>query len=176
MNIRISLGLYLNNNFKNIIDIHGVRWPQNISKIKDRYTPNWFNSKIEALKNYSFDIAIENSLLNNYCTEKFWHPIITGVLPILWTCYEMHEILPKDSVIDLRNYFKNGFIDYKSLIYDINDMSENEYKRRVNLLYDWYESIPDSVLDRSFEKAAIILAKEINNLYYSDKYNYQIHI
>lgn len=167
INIRIILGIYLYKNFKHIIDIHGVGWPENIvTKIKDRYDYyKWSITKLQALENYSFDIVVENTLLNNYCSEKFWHPILKGVLPILWTCYEMHEILPKDSVIDLRSYLKTGSIDYKSLIYDISDMSENEYKRRVNVLYDWYESIPDNVLDKSFEKAAIILAKEINNCY-----------
>lgn len=175
INIRINLGLYLFNNFKNSIDIHGINWPNNIAKLKDRSSYNFSDSKQQELEKYSFDIAVENTLLNNYCTEKLWDPIVKGVLPIVWTCYEMHEILPKNSIIDLRNYFKNSSIDYKSLLYDISDMTEEEYKRRVNILYDWYESIPDNVLDRSFEKASIILAKEINNLYNSDKYNSKIH-
>lgn len=172
INLRINLGLYLFNNFRNSIDIHGINWKNNISKIKNRSSSDYIETKLLALENYSFDIVIENTLLSNYCSEKLWHPISKGVLPILWTCPEMHEILPKNSIIDLRDYFKNLKIDYKSLLYDISDMTEEEYKRRVNTLYDWYESIPDSVLDRSFEKASIILAKEINNLHDTSKYNW----
>jgi hypothetical protein len=48
------------------------------------------------------------------------------------------------------------------LLYDI---SEGKHKRRVNLLYDWYEAIPDDVLEKSLENVVIMLAKEINNCY-----------
>jgi len=75
---------------------------------------NWWDSKLELLKGYRFNVALENTLWKYYVSEKIWHSIKAGCLPIYWgKDSSIYDIFPKDSFIDASE-FKNtdDLIDY----------------------------------------------------------------
>lgn len=41
-------------------------------------------SKMEYLKDYKFNVAFENRVIEHYTTEKLIQPLITGTIPIYW--------------------------------------------------------------------------------------------
>jgi alpha(1,3/1,4) fucosyltransferase len=75
---------------------------------------NWWDSKLELLKGYRFNIALENTIWKYYVSEKIWHSIKAGCLPIYWgKDSSIYETFPRDSFIDASE-FKNSsdLIDY----------------------------------------------------------------
>jgi hypothetical protein len=52
--------------------------------VSGRYSEDWFNGKIEFLKNYKFTIAFENESQIGYTTEKLYHPFIADSVPVYW--------------------------------------------------------------------------------------------
>ena len=54
---------------KNVLDIYGKGWPDNIS-IEDSRGHGWPNRKEEILKNYNFNLCFENTIAENYVSEK----------------------------------------------------------------------------------------------------------
>lgn len=95
----------------------GNGWNE-ISGIKnsgfDAGNENWWDSKLELLKGYRFNIALENTLWKYYVSEKIWHSIKAGCLPIYWgKDSSIYDTFPRDSFIDASE-FKNidNLIDY----------------------------------------------------------------
>lgn len=74
--------------------------------LKDRGTYRWEQGKLALIEEYLFTIAIENSLTHDYITEKLWHPLITGSIPIYLGAESVNEWLPcqTDCIIDLRKF------------------------------------------------------------------------
>ena len=96
---------------------------------------DWETDKVELLKNYKFTICSENSydsvFSQNYFTEKMMHAWMAGCVPIYMGCYNIDDLFPSSSYIDLRTYvFKHGKalqIDYQSLISRLANMNEEHY-------------------------------------------------
>ena len=74
--------------------------------LKDIATYNWEAGKLALSKEYLFTIAIENSLTYDYVSEKLWHPLIAGSIPIYLGAPNVHDWLPcrTDCIIDLRQF------------------------------------------------------------------------
>jgi hypothetical protein len=80
----------------------------------DAGNENWWDTKLAILKGFRFNIAIENTLWKYYVSEKIWHSIKAGCLPIYWgKDSSIYETFPKNSFIDASE-FKNytELIDY----------------------------------------------------------------
>ncbi len=58
-------------------------------------------SKSEALDAYMYTLAIENSAIKSYFTEKVTDPILRGCVPIYFGAPNLSEYLPKGSFIQL---------------------------------------------------------------------------
>jgi alpha(1,3/1,4) fucosyltransferase len=54
------------------------------SDIIERYDNDWWQGKIDFIKNYKFTIAFENSRSEGYTTEKILHPFFANSIPIYW--------------------------------------------------------------------------------------------
>lgn len=80
-----------------------------LNNMQNAITPrngNWFDGKLDFIKNYKFTIAFENTILPGYTTEKIYQPFMVNSVPIY---------LGDPNV--LKNYNPNAFInvaDYKS--------------------------------------------------------------
>ena len=51
-----------------------------------------------------FFLSFENSLCDEYVTEKLWLPILNGVVPIVMGAYNYSRILPRNSYIDVKDF------------------------------------------------------------------------
>lgn len=59
------------------------------------FTP--LEDKLDALRKYRFHIALENSSLRHYFSEKLCDSILTGAFPFYWGCPNLEEYLPARS-------------------------------------------------------------------------------
>jgi hypothetical protein len=78
------------------IDIYGQYWEEDGNKIKG---VAW-NKKV-GLLDYKFSIAIENTIEQNYITEKFWDCILTQTVPVYFGCPNIADLIPSNCYISL---------------------------------------------------------------------------
>ncbi|CAF2941354.1 unnamed protein product [Rotaria sp. Silwood2] len=94
------------NNIRSLPE-HIVEIQRSINRdLKDRGSYNWEAGKLTLSSEYLFTIAIENSLGYDYITEKLWHPLIAGSVPIYLGAPNVEDWLPceTDCIIDLRKF------------------------------------------------------------------------
>ncbi len=90
-------------------------------------------NKISGLKNYRFSIAMENSLVSTYYTEKIIDCFLTGTIPIYWGCPSIGNIFDSEGIIDLKWFIKN----YKDFNY------EAEYNSRQKAISNNFQKALD---------------------------------
>lgn len=49
-----------------------------------RYAENWAESKKQLLASYKFTLAFENTQSRDYVTEKAFHALAAGSIPVYW--------------------------------------------------------------------------------------------
>jgi hypothetical protein len=55
------------------------------------HTESWKNEKLSLLKQYRFTIAFENRQKKGYVTEKMFHPLLVGSIPIYWGAPDIRD-------------------------------------------------------------------------------------
>lgn len=96
-----------------------------------QYKP--IENKILGLKDYMFQIVIENSKYDYYFTEKLIDCFKTGTIPIYWGCPSIGDFFDENGLI----FFDN----VEELSNIINKLNEEEYKKRINSVhYNFYEA------------------------------------
>jgi hypothetical protein len=60
-----------------------------------KYHPN----KTVFLKDFMFSVAVENSSVKNYFTEKIVDCFLTGTVPVYWGCTNINNFFNKDGII-----------------------------------------------------------------------------
>lgn len=80
--------------------------------------------KEHALDSYMYSLAIENSRIRNYVTEKFLDCIIRGTVPLYWGAPNISDIFPKDSFVELKS------LNPEDVVEQISQLSEEDYFRR----------------------------------------------
>lgn len=60
--------------------------------------------RMKIIRKYRFILSFENSHCHDYNTEKYWHGIKYGAIPIVMGHDKNHENLIPDSYIDVMNY------------------------------------------------------------------------
>lgn len=61
-------------------------------------------TKLNALRQYRFTIAFENTIHPGYVTEKILHPLAAQSVPIYWGCREVAADFNSEAFLDARNY------------------------------------------------------------------------
>ncbi len=51
------------------------------------------------LVNYKFTLALENSLLPHYMTEKIWEPLAAGSVPVYYGAPNARDLLGLESAV-----------------------------------------------------------------------------
>ena len=78
-------------------------------------------------KKYKFYLSFENSLCQEYVTEKLWRAYSRNVVPIVMGASKYSSYLPKHSYIDIGNFASvKKLADYIKIL-DKNEMSYMEY-------------------------------------------------
>ena len=103
---------------KGFLKVHGKNWNNHSfieSEGNSRNQGDRRKSKAEILGKYRFNLCIENALAPYYVTEKIWEPIKYGCLPIYFSNSTIYEIFPRDSFVDVRNYYddQNEVLNYR---------------------------------------------------------------
>jgi FkbM family methyltransferase len=120
----------------NKIDIVGQGWPGGMALKEDRDGLNGkdpFELKLQDYANYHFALCIENTWAPYYVTEKIWHSIISGCLPIYYAGprHTIYQDFPRNSFID---YF--DFKDPVELFEFVDRITEVEFNTRMTLCLD----------------------------------------
>ena len=110
--------------------------------LKDRGSYRWEEGKLALIEDYLFTIAIENSLDHDYISEKLWHPLIAGSIPIYLGAPNIDEWLPCQSecIINLRK-----FANAKEAAVFIENIARNE------TLYRSYHRWRNEPLKKEFQ-------------------------
>ncbi|KAN0015009.1 hypothetical protein ACTFIU_001330 [Dictyostelium citrinum] len=74
--------------------------------------------KMKVLKRYTFSIAFENSLCEDYITEKLWESLSVGTIPIYLGAPNIKEFLPDPySIINVRDFQSvNDLVNYLKMV------------------------------------------------------------
>lgn len=113
------------------VDIFGRGWPLNLALADDADgvgDTGPFELKIQRYKNYKFALCFENTWAPYYVTEKIWHAVLAGCLPIYFAG-------PRHSIY--QDFPRNSFIDYHDLkhpteLFELIDrMSQAEFDQRL---------------------------------------------
>ncbi len=130
--VRRTYALVLNQ--AGLCDIYGDGWPDGISQESSGFQSshpshlNWWTRKLQVLSDYRYNLCLENTAASHYCTEKLWHAIQAGTLPIYSSQNTtIFETFPEESFIDVAEFRDPG-----QLVECLKTMSETEYINRVN--------------------------------------------
>lgn len=92
---------------------------------------NYVESKVDDLRDYKFNVCIENLQHTNWFTEKIIDCLRTGTVPIYWGCPNIGD------------YFNvKGFIIVNSLddiINTINNLTEDDYTSRLEYIKENFD-------------------------------------
>jgi glycosyltransferase involved in cell wall biosynthesis len=91
------------------IDVYGRGWEtyKDHPSIKPRRTEGRMvdNLKtVDIIKQYTFNVIIENCTADGYVSEKIYDTFIAGAIPVYYGNNNVHVDIPKDMYIDLRQF------------------------------------------------------------------------
>lgn len=90
-----------------------------------------FATKLEIISRYRFNLAFENCIEPDYVTEKFFHPLIAGTIPVYLGAPNIEEFAPGDNCfIDARN-----FPNPRHLADYLKDLAQND--RECARYHEW---------------------------------------
>ena len=90
-----------------LLDLYGRGWDPLPTKGESRggsATKSWSALKHELIAGYTFNIALENTYLPNYVTEKIWQAVQAGCLPVYLGSSWLDRIVDPGLYVDLRDY------------------------------------------------------------------------
>jgi hypothetical protein len=142
----------------------------NYSSTRKQKAPGnaWNNELINIYKDYKFVIAMENSCVDGYVTEKIINAYYSGAIPIYWGSSNINDFFNKDAFINV-----NNFKSFEECVNYVINMSETKRKEMlnqsfynntdlVNLLNDSYNSKKkNKVLNEYLKKIKIFLEEPI---------------
>eukprot|EP01133_Synstelium_polycarpum_P010316 gene10316-12028_t len=98
--------------------------------------------KLQIISTYKFYLALENTNCPYYITEKVYHCLMAGVIPVYMGHPTNHALLPPGSFIDVRNFkTQEKLLDYLNYL-DKNDQEYAKYfewRREPQALLQWAE-------------------------------------
>ncbi|MGV6826800.1 MAG: glycosyltransferase family 10 domain-containing protein [bacterium] len=63
---------------------------------------NYVESKLDSVRNYMFQVVVENSLLDNYFTEKIIDCFVTGTIPIYYGAGNIGEFFDANGILEFK--------------------------------------------------------------------------
>jgi alpha(1,3/1,4) fucosyltransferase len=145
---------------RNLIDIYGRGWPEGISK-EDSRGAGWSNRKIDLLRGYRFNLCMENTAHDYYCTEKIWDSIRSGCLPIYYgKDTRIYDDFPVRSFLDVAEYA--GISD---LLNHVESMTAEEYRERLaKCLFVYNSFLETNSFEAEYTRAILSTANRIRSI------------
>ena len=78
-------------------------------------------------KEYKFYLSFENSLCDDYVTEKLWKAIYADVVPVVLGAYNYSELMAPNSYIDIKDFASPKELAEYLIMLDGNDELYNNY-------------------------------------------------
>ncbi len=72
--------------------------------INDKQSPRIPHTILSYISKYKFTIAFENDSSPHYVTEKIWHPLLVGSIPIYWGCPKITRMFNPAAFINCHDY------------------------------------------------------------------------
>ncbi|BAI87903.1 tetratricopeptide repeat protein [Arthrospira platensis NCB002] len=155
------------------VDIYGPGWKSGVAvedsrKIARQQAQSQYLRKIEQLRQYHFNLCFESTIYPYYCTEKIWHSLEAGCLPIYYgKGNAIYEDFPANSFLDY-----SEFNNPEALFEYIDAMTIDEFNDRMNRCIETVNqiaSLPDDAQSKTMElqnqniidKLKIIFAQEL---------------
>ncbi len=80
--------------------LRNVKLAPAAKSIKEGANPNdAYSAKLDTLRAYKFTLVFENTIATDWVTEKVFHALAAGSLPVFWGAREVHRLLPCDNCI-----------------------------------------------------------------------------
>lgn len=116
-----------------LLDVYGKGWEKHgIEVVAEHRSPvevDWHALKHIVLSRYRVNVCLENCHVEGYVSEKLWHAIRAGCVPVYYGSSWLDEMLPPGDYIDLRDH---DSVD--SLLAAIEGISETDAIARVTRL------------------------------------------
>lgn len=144
-----------------LVDIYGRNWPNGLSIGESRYN-NRQKTKQDILKRYNFNLCLENTNFDYYCTEKIWDSIAGSCLPIYYGKFNrIYETFPKESFIDVSNFYP-----YENVFEFVRNMTEDEYIERLNRCISIYNDLANNRKELKCKRQKMLsnIVERINNI------------
>ena len=160
---RKELALYLWEN--GLCDIYGQGWPDGVALVESRVGEAWIDwesRKINILSSYLFNICYENTNVENYVTEKFWHPIMARTMPVYFgKSTGIYQYFPEKSFIDAADF--ESFYDLKESFLC---MDKSQYIEKMNVVITIFNRLVADValLNESRRKIAKAFCERVKSL------------
>jgi hypothetical protein len=137
------------NKFSDKIDIFGYNWTQDELGNMYKGTLDGFNTgtankldnlitgstKWDGIVNYKYSIAIENSVKDNYFSEKFTDCILAWTIPIYYGCPNINKYFPKECYYTIDINSPTVFDDIETILNTpITEMQINALKKARNVI------------------------------------------
>jgi hypothetical protein len=85
-------------------------------------------SKLELFKNSQFSLVIENSMQENYFTEKLCDCLITKTIPVYCGCPNISDFFDTTGWIIINNY------SFDELLMKLNTLTEDYYMKHMDIV------------------------------------------
>lgn len=131
------------------------------------------DSKLDSLKDYCFQIVVENCQLDDYFTEKIGDCFATGCVPVYWGTKHVNNLFDKDGIIcfdtieELEQIMPTlTFAKYKSMIESVKRNFELIEKYRT--IEDWLTGNCPAIFsktDNKFKSELRTLYEDVWNAY-----------
>jgi len=146
---------------RNLVDIYGRDWPGNISTGLSKAGDGWHGPKIDILRSYRFNLCLENTSYDYYCTEKIWDAIHAGCLPIYYgKNNRIYDDFPRDSFLDAAQYSSVA-----DLLDHVETMSKEEYReRRAKCISVYNRFLEKDSFEAQYERAILSTANRVKSI------------
>ncbi|MBR5130209.1 MAG: glycosyltransferase [Alphaproteobacteria bacterium] len=131
---------------------------------------DWINSKIKFLNKYKFTIAFENSSSNGYTTEKLYHPILAGSVPIYWGNPDVLRDFNPKAFINA-NDFNN---DFDAIVEYVKELDSNDEKYLAMLQESPMREDFDFDQDKKFAQWIYHIIEKGNKPFVKDPLNFDM--
>jgi len=99
---------------------------------------NYVPYKLDSLKDYCFQVVVENSIIDTYFTEKIIDCFVTGTIPIYYGTRKVNDYFDANGIIH--------FSTLEELFKIIGQLSEQDYENRANAINKNFEIAQNHIL------------------------------
>ena len=128
----------------------------NMPHIIEYNTPEGKIAKLDFIASYKFTIAFENASVPGYISEKIFHPLIVGSIPIYWGCPDIDQYINPHSFINCHKF--NSFDEVIEEVKRI-DNDREIYEKYLNAPPIRSDSRLHLVKKKTIETARLIVSE-----------------